>query len=177
MLKLKIFNLLKKNSDSSRLLINIFSIILVILGMLQMIGFILGNHKVLLIGQSLALSPLPRPFPDINKYEYFASDINYEVMLTNGTKYFIQQDRNRLSKLEGPHKRRIVYIAAIAQSPRLPKYIYNSVLVYGFCNNGPLSKLLGINDEIDKVFINIKTLTEGRNDKWRIPIVCKNGKI
>lgn len=134
-------------------ILELLSFALVILGLLQIIGFITGSTQIKLLGEALVTSPLPRPFVSIDGYENIGLNISFEITAVNGSKYLKNMDRIYLSKLEGPHKRKIVYINSITRAPRLTRSLYISPIKYGFCNKGPLSKLFGQETDIRRVVI------------------------
>ena len=162
-----------KRDDRNHKIITFLSVIVVILGTIQIAGFVLRNGKIFYIGKATAIAPLPRPFVDIHGYENFASNVSYDIKMRNGSVVTKKINSSVLMELKGPHKRKIVYINAIVFSPVVKKYRYDSILNYAFCNNGPLLKMFHVEGDVKEVVVHIKTMTAGRKDYWKIPVVCK----
>lgn len=148
-------------------------ILIVIIGLLQAIGFLLGNKMIRGMGTVSGSSPLPLVFTEIKGVETFASDFYIQYVTAEGKKEEIQITPAMYSKLKGPYNRRNIYGAAISYGPILRKEIWGSVFDYGFCKK-TIIKEMGLPPDGTDYAIKIRTKTAGRDDVWTLTPVCTN---
>ena len=110
---------------------------------LQPLGFVLHSPAMHKVGTALAISPLQRPFHDVHGYEHYMADRTYTFTYTNGdVETFTEADARSLGTLaiDGPHKRKIVFMQTVAMWPRIPTVLANPVLNYFFCSSAVLPR-------------------------------------
>ncbi|PYL90427.1 MAG: hypothetical protein DMF14_09890 [Verrucomicrobia bacterium] len=128
---------------------NLFAVALLLVGLTQMAGDILGNRVL----KGLGAAPVAAPCPiTANRQDHVSFAITPELY----------------SRLKGPYNRRNVYGAAIAAAPRLPEPIRRAVLGYAFATNGPLRAGLAL-PENAPIALTIQTNTRGRSERWTFP--------
>jgi hypothetical protein len=146
--------------------------LLILIGLLQIIGYITGSKAVRGLGAVFVSSPLPIVFTEVKGLETFASEF-YICYKDQSGKYIEERISPEMySRLEGPYNRRNIYGAAIAYGPVMDSVIWNSILGYGLCN-GHLATEMGIPENGSDYAIRIKTRTAGKEDEWILKPSCK----
>ncbi len=145
--------------------------LLVLVGLLQSIGFIIKSKEVRGLGMASASSPLPIVFTEVKGVETFASNFYVSYNTSTGEADTVQITPTIYSQLNGPYNRRNVYGAAISYAPVLPDSLRTSVLQFGLCE-GTLLEELGIPSDAKNVSIIIRTRTAGRNQEWIYQVDC-----
>lgn len=146
-------------------------ILVLLLGSLQIIGYLSGVKPVRALGQAMCTAPLPIVFTEVRGVETFASDfyIQYEDSLGNHYSDLITPEM--YNKLEGPYNRRNIYGAAISYGPVLPDSLWGAVLNYGTCT-GTLKEELGIPSTAEEISIRIVSRTKNRDTAWLLETSC-----
>ena len=147
-------------------------ILVLLLGSLQLIGYLTGIKHVRAIGQAICTAPLPIVFTEVRGVETFASDFYIQYDDTLGKSHVELITPEMYSKLSGPYNRRNIYGAAISYGPVLPDSLWGAVLNYGTCT-GTLKQELGIPAESESVAIRIVSRTKGRNTAWLLETSCE----
>lgn len=146
-------------------------VLVISIGLIQTVGYILGNKTLRGLGMATCSSPLPIVFTEVKGVETFASDFFVQFTDDKGAQQRVQITPSMYSKLKGPYNRRNIYGAAIAYGPVLNKDLLASILNYGFCKQILLQEMelpLTGND----YQIIIKTKTAGRTDEWILKPTC-----
>jgi hypothetical protein len=147
---------------------NILSCALLLVGLTQMAGDLLGNRNLKGIGAATVVSPCPKVFCEMDGLEPFASTFIITAKGQNSVSFPVTPEL--YSRLNGPYNRRNVYGAAIAAAPRLPEPIRRSVFTYAFAPGGPLRRDLAL-PEGTRIMLTVRTNTRGRDDIWIFPCV------
>lgn len=145
---------------------NITACALLLVGLTQMIGDLIGNRVLKGVGAATAIAPCPKVFCDMSGFEPFASTFIITVQAPNAISFPITPEL--YGRLKGPYNRRNVYGAAIAAAPFLPEAMRQSVFDYGFAPHGPLRAKLGLAQN-SRVTLTVHTNTRGRDDTWTFP--------
>ena len=157
----------KGDSQQSRhvLRLNLVALAILVVGCLQMAGFVLENRILRGLGAASGASPLPKVFSAVNNYETFAADftILYELA---GKSNEIAVTPAFYQRLKGPYNRRNVYGAALAYAPVLPEKIWKTVFSYGLQSGGPFFSELGLPEKAAHVRIRVQAKTEGSDAQW-----------
>lgn len=121
------------------------TIILLLLGLLQCIGYIFKQPLIRGLGMASAASPLPLVFSHFKSLETFSSKFEIDLLSSgpNSAKKIETYEviPKLYSKMKGPYNRRNVYGAVIAYGPKLEGdtgKLRDEILRYGLCPNGPL---------------------------------------
>ncbi len=150
---------------------NYLYIFIVLIGLLQIIGYVTSVKAIRNLGIATASSPLPIVFTEVKGVETFASDFFLRYTTQLRTTEELQITPTIYSKLKGAYNRRNVYGAAISYGPVMPEDLRNAVLEYGLCSNR-LNKEFGLPDNLLDVSVFIKTKTAGRTDSWTLTPDC-----
>jgi hypothetical protein len=143
---------------------NLLAILLLIVGLTQMAGDLLGSRALKGFGAVTVIAPCPRVFGDMDGFEPFAA--SFTIVAEGDEIISVPVTPEFYSRFKGPYNRRNVYGAAIAAAPRLPEPIWRSVFSYAFAPNGPLRNELAIPTGVETIVILIRSNTRGRNDSW-----------
>jgi len=149
----------------------IYSMI-VLIGLLQSIGYLTKIENIRNLGVLTTASPLPIVFTDVNGVEAFAADfyLNWNDKSTNSKQ--IKITPALYAQLKGPYNRRNAYGAAIAGGPILPEKIWKPILKYGLCQN-VLENELRLPIDKESFSLKINTRTKNRKNQWTHNIDCK----
>jgi hypothetical protein len=124
----------------------IISAVVIIIGALQCFGFIFQSDNIRKLGQLTAASPLPLVFSHFRGLETFSPRFFLRVERDQFAPQEVPITPELYSQLDGPYNRRNLYGAAFAYGAVLQKeserQMVNEILRYGFCQNGPIRKLL-----------------------------------
>jgi hypothetical protein len=145
---------------------NIMTTALLLIGLTQMTGELLGNRNLKGFGAATVVAPCPKVFCDMDGLEPFASSFTITAKGQNSISFPVTPEL--YSRLTGPYNRRNVYGAAIAAAPRLPEPIRRSVFAYAFGPGGPLRRDLAL-PENAQIILTVRTNTRGRDDIWVFP--------
>lgn len=143
---------------------------LLLFGLTQMAGDLLGNRILKGIGAASAMAPCPKVFCDVDGLEGFASRFTLVLEPDSAPAREIEITPALYSRLKGPYNRRNAYGAAISFAPKLPRPLWQSVYAYGWVTNGPLRRELGLPNDGSRVTTIVRTQTRGRHDSWRLQV-------
>lgn len=118
--------------------------VLLIVGLLQMSGDLLGLPILKGIGAATAASPAPKVFSAVKGLETYSTKFYLEWTDAKGQGHSLLITPEVYSQLKGPYNRRNVYGAALAYAPVLPASLRDPVIHYGVCGKAPLLIELGI---------------------------------
>lgn len=131
-----------------------------LLGLTQMTGDLLGVRALKGIGAASAMAPCPKVFCDVNGLEGFASSFALQYKTTSGDVREVAITPEIYSRLKGPYNRRNAYGAVMSFAPKLPPRLY------GWSETGPLRAELRVPNEVGSVATLVRTQTRGRHDVW-----------
>lgn len=141
--------------------------LVLLLGLTQMAGDLLGHRVLKGIGAVSAVAPCPKVFCDMNGFEAFAAE--FTITLDQNGATSIPVTPELYARLKGPYNRRNVYGAAIAAAPLLPEPIRRSVLRYAFAPDGPLRREMQLPEGTGGIGITVREKTRGRHGLWFFP--------
>lgn len=126
------------------------AIILLIVGLLQMTGDVLGLPALKAIGAATVASPGPKVFSATRGLETYSSRFFPEWTDREGTAHSLVLTPEIYGRLAGPYNRRNAYGVALAYGPLLStdprtQPMFQAVIRYAFCGEAPILKELGIN--------------------------------
>ena len=149
--------------------LKILSIFLVLLGLMQSFGHVMGNKTIKSLGLLTVASPLPIVFTQQKGFlETFALDFRL-VYEEQGLQKSIHITPALYAKLDKPYNYRNVLGAAISYGPILPKALVTSVLGYAFVSPARVSKAFGI-DEMNNAYIELKSKTKNVDKTYILPL-------
>lgn len=151
-------------------------ILLLLIGSLQIIGFITQIDLLRNIGRLLTASPLPLVFSDFRGLETFSLEFSVRAISPDGSSVERQITPKLYGEFPGPYNRRNVYGAVLAYGPKLTepseKPLVDSVLKYGFCGNGPLTSMFQLSQVPQKVVIQAKSKARGDGGDYVTEVTC-----
>ena len=125
---------------------------LLLIGLLQMTGDLLGVPALKGIGAATAASPAPKVFSAVRGLETYSTRFFVEWTDDNGDARSVELTPELYSRIEGPYNRRNVYGAIVAYGPVLAttettRPMYEGVARYALCGDARLLRELGIDPE------------------------------
>ena len=118
---------------------------LVVLGLLQMAGDLVGSAPLRGIGAATMASPAPKVFSAVRGYETYSTRFFLEWRDGAGAPPFALELSSAIyARLGGPYNRRNIYGAALSYGPVLPPALRDPVLRRALCGDRPLLRELGI---------------------------------
>ena len=117
---------------------------LLIVGLMQMSGDVLGISALKGIGAATGASPAPKVFSSVRGLETFSSRFFIEWTDPSGAIESIRLTPELYARLRGPYNRRNVYGAAIAYGPVMPAALRDPVMRFALCGEMPLLREVGI---------------------------------
>lgn len=144
---------------------------LLLFGLTQILGDLIGSKALRGIGAVSAVAPFPKVFCDLNGIEGFACEFTLLVHAPSGQTNEIALTPELYQRLAGPYNRRNVYGAALAGAPLLPRLIWEAVFCHGLGTNGPLRREFDLPLDAS-VQVRIRAKTKGRSDVWLLEAPC-----
>ena len=118
-------------------------VLILLIGSMQILGFVTRFEALRNLGRVTAASPLPLVFSDFRGLETFSLDFTMVAETLEGQRIETRVTPSLYGQFPGPYNRRNVYGAVLAFGPKLSleseKPLVDAVLNYAFCNQGPLS--------------------------------------
>lgn len=123
--------------------------LLLIIGLLQMTGEVLGLSWLKGVGAATTASPAPKVFSKVGDLETYSTRFYLEWTDREGKKHSQEITPDVNSRLRGPYNRRNVYGAALAYGPVLvsddkTRPMFEAVMKHAVTGEAPLLKELGI---------------------------------
>jgi hypothetical protein len=119
--------------------------VLLVVGLTQMTGDLLGIPAVKGIGAATAISPAPKVFSSVRGLETYSTRFFLEwTDRSTGTAHSLELTPEIYARMRGPYNRRNVYGAVLAYGPVLPAELRDPVARYALCGEAPLLRELGI---------------------------------
>ena len=134
---------------------NRLAILLLVIGSLQMIGYLTNLRVLRGIGLASGIAPFPKVFCAAHGYEAFAATFFLEGTLANGELWSQPLTPEFYSRLRGPYNRRNVYGAALAFAPRLPQELRDELLRESLAPMSQLRRELGVPADLREIRVRI----------------------
>lgn len=131
---------------------------LLVLGSLNMAGWMAGSTPARGLGLMSAAAPLPLVFSDFRGIEPFAQDFHVEAETQDGRTLKLAITPEVYARLDGPYNRRNAYGAVFAAGPKMEspaeQALWTSVMTYGFCGAAaPLATRFGLEGGLRRVHV------------------------
>ena len=131
---------------------NIVIIVLLLVGLLQIIGEIIGSRTIRDLGMATAASPAPRIFSSIKGFEPFSNSVFLEWKGPLGSDESILMTPDLYADLEGPFSRRNIFVSILTLGPILSidsnwDTLFRALSRYALCGLRPLLGELGVNTQ------------------------------
>jgi hypothetical protein len=151
---------------------------LVLLGLLQPIGWVTGLSSLRGMGALSAASPLPFVFSSFRGLETFAADFEIELVRPDGQRVQYAVTPALYEKLDGPYNRRNTYGAVLSYGPALDapeeRALVLRVLEYGLCKGGPLAQRFGEMEPVKGAHVTVRSKTRGHGPPFELELTCSD---
>ncbi len=122
---------------------------LLVLGLAQMTGDVLGWRALRGLAAATAASPAPKVFSAVNGLETYSTVFSIEWTDAAGTEQSLELTPEVYARLRGPYNRRNAFGAIVAYGPvlstdPLTRPMFEQVARYALCGDAPLLRELGI---------------------------------
>lgn len=148
---------------------NIMAIVLLVVGMTQMVGYVIGVRALRGVGLASGVSPFPKVFCAADGYEAFAATFYVEGESLDGELWSRKVDPAWYSQMRGPYNRRNVYGAALAFAPRLPEELRDAILCEALKPGSALRRELGVPVNLADVRVRIVPRDGEIEGPWIFP--------
>jgi hypothetical protein len=123
---------------------------LLLLGLAQMAGSLLGVPALRALAAATGASPAPRVFSAVKGLETYSTAFFLDIVSAGGDRATVALTPERYARLRGPYNRRNVYGAMLAFGPVLatdPRTapMFQAMLDRSLCGDRPLLRELGLN--------------------------------
>ena len=145
---------------------NVFALIMLAVGSLQMIGYLIGSNVFRGIGLASGIAPFPKVFCEAKGYEAFAATFVVSGKMPDDKTWSRSLDPVWYSQLKGPYNRRNVYGAALAFAPRLPEEVRKMLLRKSLSPDSSLRRELKIPDSIQDLKVTITPRSGETEGPW-----------
>ncbi len=153
--------------------ITFLSVLLVLVGVAEPAGFLVGNRTLREMGRLSSASSLPLVFNDVGGVAFWANHYTFEFTDRTGGVEWLEITSEVRSRIRGPHTRTAAYVVPIGLGPVLGPTSYRDPLRYGLCDNGPLARDLGYERDLREAKIHIRGHSRGRVRKWVLRVSCE----
>jgi hypothetical protein len=116
------------------------AVFLVLLGVAQMLGDVLGLLPLKAIAAATGASPAPKVFSAVRGLETYST----RFLLDLGDHRRVEVTRELYARIRGPYNRRNVFGAALAYGPVLPPELREPVMAYALCGDAVLLREMGL---------------------------------
>lgn len=127
----------------------ISALLLIIVGIMQLMGDLMGLPVLKVLGLVSHASPAPKVFTAQNGFETYSGNFYINWFGKDQQEHSIHLTPKNYASIRGPYNRRNAYGAALSYAPVLyaegsTRDMQQSIMRYGFCNKAPLMQELGI---------------------------------
>jgi len=145
----------------------------VLVGLIRIFGYFTGIEPIKQAGTFTAASPLPLVFAEGPGRE-FAPEYTVDFFSKDGQYLTLPITSEVFSRLSGPLDRRGAYATAVAFTKFFSDEIWNSIVGYGVCKNGPLARAFNLEEEIAVAIFNLSVKRAGKEDSWARALQCES---
>jgi hypothetical protein len=118
--------------------------VLLVVGLMQMTGDLLGLPWLKGLAAATAASPAPKVFSAVRGYETYSTRFVLELTDASGAQTSVPLTGELYARLRGPYNRRNVYGAVLSYGPVLPEALRAPVMRHALCGGAPLLEELGL---------------------------------
>jgi hypothetical protein len=120
----------------------------VLVGMSQPLGYVLGWSGLRSLGVVSGASPLPLVFNALNGYEYWAAQHKLELQLRDGAWSDLALDSHIFAELPGSHRLHMLLTFPFMAAPIVPQPLWEEMLERALCDSGPLARAAALPSEV-----------------------------
>lgn len=129
---------------------------LVVLGFVQMIGYVTNQKAIRGVGAITVAAPLPLVFTTMSGWETFSPEFYFRYKQEHGPWKEVQLTPEIYGQLDAPYQYRNVIGAAFAYGPYLPESMWRPVLNHAFIEPGRATQILGLEEPPSQAVIILK---------------------
>ncbi|NRA46559.1 MAG: hypothetical protein HRU09_16535 [Oligoflexales bacterium] len=160
-----------------RKILSCFIAFLVVIGFLQIIGYLSGQSRILGLGFITAASPLPLVFLHFRGSEPFSAQYFIRWNNNKGESKTIHVGPEQYAKLKGPYNLRNVYGAIFAAGPVFQenpreKKLWTTVMKRAFCKPAFLKKSFELPEDLESIELEVISRGRGLDGNWKKSISC-----
>jgi hypothetical protein len=130
--------------------------VLLIVGLSQMAGDLLGLPVLKGLGAATAAAPAPKVFTAVRGYEAFSTRFALEYVDAEGRAHVLPVTPERYAQVRGPYNRRNVYGAALSFAPVLSEALREPVTRFALCDDAPLLRELGVTEAVRALHVRLE---------------------
>lgn len=149
---------------------------LLVIGFLQIAGFVTQIDILRGLGTATVASPLPFVFSQFRGFETYAAKFIVLATTNDGQKIEKQMTPAFYNSYKGPYNFRNTFGAVFAYGPKFstPKEIAlrDNVLRFGFCHHGPLASGFSRDAEITSLDVTVTGTGKGDTGPWTFGVNC-----
>ena len=152
--------------------------LLVVLGLMQMAGDLLGIDALKGIGAVSGASPAPKVFSSVMGLETYSTDFFIEGRDAEGRRVTVPLTSERYADIRGPYNRRNVYGAALVYGPILSTEtttaaMYDAIITFALCGDAPIARELELPLDPAREPIRIRLEPQPGTDLGGLPLVLE----
>ena len=150
---------------------------MVVIGSLQMVGYLVGSQTLLGLGFLTNASPLPLVFSHFRGIEPFSATYQLEWTTRSGATASQAVTPAVYARLKGPYNLRHVYGTVFAAGPVLQQdpmeaKLWQTVMNRAFCRPGFLQQSFALPENLETVTLQLQGRATGMSDGWQKEVVC-----
>jgi len=151
-------------------------IFLVVLGLAQMTGDVLGISALKGIAAATTASPAPKVFSAVRGLETYSTRFSIEWRDASGSERTLELTPEAYGSIRGPYNRRNAYGAILAYGPIFASTpatqpLFESVARYALCGDAPLLVELGIDAAAAVAPVRVRLEPLPSSDVGDLPLV------
>ena len=151
---------------------------LLVVGLLQMAGDLLGLDALKGLGAATAASPAPKVFSAVRGLETYSARLSLEWVDAAGRAHALALTPEVYARLGGPYNRRNVYGAVVAYGPVLvtdprSRPMFEAVAARALCGEAPLLRELGIDPAVVSGHVRLRVEPLPGTDVGKLPTVLE----
>ncbi|MFP4601180.1 MAG: hypothetical protein ACLFVJ_23230 [Persicimonas sp.] len=125
---------------------------LLVLGLAQMIGAMIGLAPLKGLAAATTASPAPKVFSSVKGLETYSTDFQLAWETVGGKTEVLALTPEIYPRLQGPYNRRNIYGAILAFGPvlytdELTRPMFDEIAEYALCGDAPILRELGIDPD------------------------------
>lgn len=162
--------------------VNIASGILLVVGLAQMTGDLLGIAALKGVGAATMISPAPKVFTAHKGHETYSAMYVLEWTDKSGAEGKLMITPELYARVLGPYQRRNVYGAVLSYGPVMStdpsgKPMFDQVSRFALCGEAPLLREVGINPDSVSGNVSVRFIPRQEVDMGNLPrlleVSCK----
>jgi|LULL01.1.fsa_nt_gb sterol desaturase/sphingolipid hydroxylase (fatty acid hydroxylase superfamily) len=152
--------------------------LIVLLGLLQIFGYLTGQEKIKGLGTVSVAAPLPIVFSTVNGLETFSQEFHIETLTTEGKIIRKTLNSKNYNRIKAPYNLRNVYGFSMAYGAAIDNqklvFVRDQILDYAFCSGkSSMSKILDKNTEAKAWRLDVTSRAYNHRTTLQLEGLCK----